>query len=46
LSKNRFRHWLTTLGAVSNRRAIPAVVAPSAAYKIIFARTTTMCGSV
>jgi hypothetical protein len=35
-----------TLGAVSNRRAISAVVTPSAAYRIIFARTTTLCGSV
>lgn len=31
---------------VSNLRAISVLGSPSAAYKIIFALTTTLCGSV
>jgi len=45
-SKKRFRQRPTTSAAVSSRRAISALLRPSAAYKIIFARCTSLCGRV
>jgi hypothetical protein len=44
--KKRLRHWLTTSRRVSKRAAISSLSKPSAAIRIILARTTSKYGNV
>jgi hypothetical protein len=44
--KKRCRHWLTTSRRVSRRAAIWSLSMPSAAIRIILARTTSKYGNV
>jgi len=44
--KKRWRHWLTTSRRVSSRKAISSLSMPSAAIRIILARTTSKYGNV
>jgi hypothetical protein len=44
--KKRLRHWLTTSRRVSRRAPISSLAMPSAAIRIILARTTSKYGNV